>query len=256
MELISNECEERFMNIKLFKRTERNVDSFDDSLPNKSIVYFANGKLQKVSPDLSNGYYDARYLFSDRVLYDLEKLKDIKNIRITTFKTSFISVGSPIANLDYFLRMKSGAFYHRDKDFCSACLWKATEMMFANEGGGWGESDFYRLVQWHIELGMFQEAEKAEKYIYKRLKKYGYYSQVVNNIKNNPEYIKQQELFNRKNLDRKEYYSLYYNIPEVAPKSFGAYRRMKNSKTANYLKIKKVATTHGISIKEFDRSNL
>lgn len=37
--------------------------------------------------------------------------------------------------------------------------------------------------------------------------------------------------------DRIEYYKLFYKYPELAPKSFNAYRRMKNNKTTGYLSI-------------------
>ena len=152
-------------------------------------------------------------------------------------------------NLDYVLRMKAGSFYNRkDKIRCSACLWKCTELMFAHPFLSWDESHFYRIVQWHVEMGMFDEADEAEKYIYSVLDHDANYQQLINHIKDNPEYIKQQEAFHKKNLMRKEYYHIFYELPELAPKSFSAYSRMKNAQTKNFLKLKEQAIKHGISI--------
>lgn len=95
---------------------------------------------------------------------------------------------------------------------------------------------------------MFDEADKAEKYIYSVLDHDANYQQLINHIKDNPEYIKQQETFHKKNLMRKEYYHIFYELPELAPKSFSAYSRMKNAQTKNFLKLKDQAIKHGISI--------
>ena len=45
---------------------------------------------------------------------------------------------------------------------------------------------------------MFDEADKAEKYIYSVLDHDANYQQLINHIKDNPEYIKQQETFHKK----------------------------------------------------------
>ena len=81
---------------------------------------------------------------------------------------------------------------------------------------------------------MFDEADKAEKYIYSVLDHDANYQQLINHIKDNPEYIKQQKAFHKKNLMRKEYYHIFYELPELAPKSFSAYSRMKNAQTKKF----------------------
>lgn len=52
----------------------------------------------------------------------------------------------------------------------------------------------------------------------------------------------------KKENDRKEYQLLLEKLPDIAPKSFGAYRRMKNSKTKNYEKLLISAEEAGIKI--------
>jgi len=48
--------------------------------------------------------------------------------------------------------------------------------------------------------------------------------------------------------DRIEYQKILSCIPELAPKSFSSYRRMKNSKTPNFIKLVDAAKNHGVDI--------
>lgn len=48
--------------------------------------------------------------------------------------------------------------------------------------------------------------------------------------------------------DRKDYAFLIKNLPDVAPKSFGGYRKMKNAKSKNYLLIVAKAEEMGYAI--------
>lgn len=51
------------------------------------------------------------------------------------------------------------------------------------------------------------------------------------------EYDARQKEIHDKKRDEKEYTKICEKLPEIAPKSFGGYRRMKNAKSANYLKL-------------------
>ena len=237
--------------MSLFNKIKSIFNSSFDDVPDAQTIYFKNGEMYKVYPTDKESWYDARYLVSDGVKYDLENLDDLKRIPVPKFPThqNIMDGYGVTGNLDYVLRMKAGSFYNRkDKIRCSACLWKCTELMFAHPFLSWDESHFYRIVQWHVEMGMFDEADKAEKYIYSVLDHDANYQQLINHIKDNPEYIKQQEAFHKKNSMRKEYYHIFYELPELAPKSFSAYSRMKNAQTKNFLKLKEQAIKHGISI--------
>lgn len=48
--------------------------------------------------------------------------------------------------------------------------------------------------------------------------------------------------------DRKDYDWIYEHLPEVAPKSYGGYRNMKNKNSVNYQKIVSLAKEKGYSI--------
>ena len=66
--------------------------------------------------------------------------------------------------------------------------------------------------------------------------------------KNYLEHLEQLQKEKQKDLDEIEYYHIFYELPEIAPKSFGGYRKMKNAQTKNFLKLKDQAIKHGISI--------
>lgn len=71
----------------------------------------------------------------------------------------------------------------------------------------------------------------------------------MEDLENNKLYYKQLENKKQKDKDREEYYRLVYTIPFIAPKSFSAYRKMKNSKTKTFIHLKEEAQIHGISIR-------
>lgn len=132
-------------------------------------IYFKDGKMYKVSPTDEESWYDARYLVSDTEMYDLENVKSIQSIKVPDFglQNDFEGYGVK-GSLDYVLRMKAGNLFNRnEKELCSACLWKATELMFANKYMVWRKHDYERLIYWHIQLGMFDEVEKAKNYLTK-----------------------------------------------------------------------------------------
>lgn len=134
---------------------------------NAKTIYFTNGMMYKVSPSDEDGWYDARYLVSDGILYDLENIKSIQSINVPTFENMSVFDGyGTTGSLDYVIRMKAGCLYNRnEKELCSACLWKSTELMFENQYYVWRKKDYERLIKWHLQLGMNDEAEKAKKYL-------------------------------------------------------------------------------------------
>ncbi len=144
-------------------KLESSANSF---VPDGQTIYFINGKMYKVYPTDQESWYDARYLVSDNRIYDLENIEHIRMIPIPAFKRLENDQYGVTGALDYVLRMKAGAFFTRkEKELCSACLWKATEMMFANPLCSWSKKDYIRLIQWHQKLDMMDEADRAKRYL-------------------------------------------------------------------------------------------
>lgn len=138
----------------------------DGFTPDAQTAYFRNGKLYKLYPSDLDNWYDVRYLVSDNKVYDLEKVEDIGKIPIPEFKRMENDNYGVTGLLDYVLRMKSRYFYQRkEKELCSVCLWKATEMMFSDPLCKWSKKDYERILKYHFLLEMDEEAERAKKYL-------------------------------------------------------------------------------------------
>lgn len=156
----------KFMDLLKIDNQGKNNITIEKIIGNEISIFFMNGKLYRVSPENTENYYDAKYLISDKKIYDLEKIDDIKRIPIPEFKRIEDDNYGVTGLLDYVLRMKSRYFYQRkEKELCSVCLWKATEMMFADPLCKWSKKDYDRILKYHFLLGMDEEAERAKKYL-------------------------------------------------------------------------------------------
>lgn len=127
-------------------------------------LFFQNGKMYKIDGGDPEHWYDADILVSDGITYDLSSADSIRSIPVPNFDQydNLMSGYGITGSLEYVLRMKAGAFYNRnERELCSACLWKSTEMMFASNHG-WQKKDYDRIIHWHYELAMPDEAEKAK----------------------------------------------------------------------------------------------
>lgn len=138
----------------------------------KQVVYFENGYLFDMAPPPPQNFYENRDLaynadiiVSDDKCYDLSDPNDILKIHVPAFDRGN-DEGGAVFGLDYILRMKAGICYEAEQDeLCSALLWKSTELMLANKKTSWSRKDLNRIIFWHYELGMPQEAEKAQRYL-------------------------------------------------------------------------------------------
>lgn len=154
---------------------KKKSDSVD---PNLQIIFFENGKLIKVQGNDESSWYDADIVVSDGIRYNLSNEEEISRIPVPIFSITdtFDGYGAT-GMLDYVLRMKSACCFNKgEKRLCSALLWKSTELMFENKFCCWRNSDYFSLIDWHVQMGMNEEAEKAREYLLERgiilLKKY------------------------------------------------------------------------------------
>jgi len=70
--------------MSLFNKIKSVFNSSSDDVPDAQTIYFKNGEMYKVYPTDKESWYDARYLVSDGVKYDLENLDDLKRIPATS----------------------------------------------------------------------------------------------------------------------------------------------------------------------------
>ena len=146
---------------KLFNRTGSDREA----------IYFQDGQLYKLDPKYEDHWYDAEYIISDGTAYDLNSVESIRSIKCPSFETiaSITSKYGATGSLDYVLRMKAGRLFDRgEKELCSACLWKSTELMLKNCNMLWKKDDYVRLISWHTKLEMPDDAQKAIKYLEKQ----------------------------------------------------------------------------------------
>lgn len=340
----------------LFDFFKKEQPSAPTSALDSQTIFFQDGQLYKVAGKDEKYWYDADILVSDGVTYNLRSTEDIRSIKIPNFKTANSFSGYGVTgSLDYVLRMKAGAYFNRkEKELCSACLWKSTELMLSHKFW-WKKHDFERIINWHYDLGMISEAEKAaawlsEQAVYtenefdqyaksilestmKNAARYSYDLVVFNDygdgcceecaklrgrvysISGNhkifpalPGYVREhgnfhpgcrctmsiyfgvesvylagneidaietstrpwednrtdrekalyQEYVDRSNKsveeaaqrekDRAEYQKLLQTMPDLAPKSFSAYRRMKNSNSTKFQELIETAKVKGFKI--------
>lgn len=143
--------------------------------PMDYIVHFVNGRVRFSVPSIAPYYenrdviYDCVYIVSDGVEYNLSNVDSIRSIKCPDFSTlPTTDVENELGvtgQLDYVLRMKASRCRSRDEnELCSACLWKTTELMLRNRPS-WRKEDYNRIVYYHNEMGMFDEAQKAQEYL-------------------------------------------------------------------------------------------
>ena len=229
--LLNNQSIEPTLNsIKFVEKPQSDVEEY--------ILYFKNGHLFDITPPGSTYHYNARYINSDGVLYDLNNLNDIDRLTVPSFEPCDIFDGYGITgSLDYFLKMKAANLRNDDLIEQSDFLYRRL-YLFMSASGNWSrEKDYLDYSKILLKELRFEESEFEERKIRTHLE-----NQPI--IKNNNE----EQL---KDRDRNEYYHIVYTLPYDAPKSFSAYRRMKNAKTKNFLTLAQEAEKYGIPI-EYD----
>lgn len=140
-------------------------------------VYYEHGRVVKLRPEPHQPYYKVRDLIdnatsivSEGVHYDLTNKKSIYSIEIPKYK-SLDNVSQQTQELgvtgylDYILRMHAGSLWTSGNyDLALACLGKACQLMLYSSIG-WQRKDYYRIVNWNIELGRFKKAKEWEDWI-------------------------------------------------------------------------------------------
>ena len=62
--------------MSLFSKIKNVFNSSSIDIPDAQTIYFKNGEMYKVYPTDKESWYDARYLVSDGVKYDLDTIAD------------------------------------------------------------------------------------------------------------------------------------------------------------------------------------
>lgn len=176
--------------------------------------------------------------------YDLKSIEGIKSIPVSEAQRypnggeSVIYMPEQILNRKATEYKKSGKY-----DLAIECLKKSNEL-YPKSWYTYQRLDYERLVDIMILAGKYNEARKEHEHLDKtygtrlsELKKLQQ-SVVNSNVESYDSY--QKRIINpyiEESKDRELYYWLLENLNELAPKSFGCFRRMKNGNTESYQKI-------------------
>lgn len=145
------------------------------------VVYFEDGQVSKIEPEPGFSYYQIRDLInssnsivSDGIPYDLTQEDSIRSISIPKYK--FFPPNNNAKDLgvtgylEYVLRMHAGLLWREGQYHISmVCLEKACQLMEYSTIL-WPQSEYFRIVNWYIELGKFKKAAEWKKWIYNHTK--------------------------------------------------------------------------------------
>lgn len=221
-----------------FMRKIMDMLKVDEKLPinpDAQTIYFKKGRLYKVHPTDKESWYDARYLVSDRKMYDLENINDIQKIPIPDFPClndddyDMMNGYGITGSLDYVIEMKARNARRKGLIAESNELYKKAIVLMKHSGVPYPLSKYLYIAKELLRECKFEQSEKAELDI----------CEYITGERCITDYITQNE---------REYYRIKYTIPEIAPKSLSGYTRMKNIKSEKFMKIVDAAKQAGIVI--------
>lgn len=157
--------------------------------------------------------------------YDFHSIEGVRAIPVPCRQVN--PQGSVTGAVEYYLRTQAGRFWDAGQhDLSIECLKKSNQLL-PHSFFMWQIKDFARLVEYLKNDGRWEEAEEEERKI---LEMFG-----------------ADSLYGTKKeqKDRYEFDWLRRYAPDIAPKSFNGFMRMKNAKSQNYLKIKAEAKKKG-----------
>lgn len=140
------------------------------------VVYYERGQVVCVSPAPIKSYYESREIInattdivSDGIRYDLTNRNSIYSIKVPQYtlvhKNPRAQELGTTGYLDYVLRMHAGLLWNECKyELAMACLEKACQLMVYSSIS-WQRKDFYRVVEWYVELGRFKKAKQWKDWI-------------------------------------------------------------------------------------------
>jgi len=188
--------------------------------------------------------------------YDLSTENGIKAIPIEEAQRYPDGGQSVVYMPEQILNRKATEYKKQKKyDLAIACLQKANEL-YPHSSYAYQRDSYERLVDMMILAGRFQEAKKTHLLLDQTV---GTYLSMLEYMKEHSNLTaEQKEVYQRLNIDkhidechdREEYYYLLEHFPKIAPKSFGGYRKMKHSKSTNYVKIVNTLQAQDINLSE------
>lgn len=205
-----------------------------------------NGKFNKEKYDKQNQAIIEQFSSA----FDLNSVDGIRSIAIPELKKwESLAVGTP-SRPEQILKKKATAYKKEQKwDLAIECLKKFNDFLPHCEMI-YSRNDFEKLVDYMVLAGRFEDAKTEHQRLNEQfgsdIDELKYLQSCEDIVQKRNEY--QQRIIEPRRAedrDREEYYWLLENMPYIAPKSFGGYRRMKKQKTDNYKEILNSARKNG-----------
>lgn len=184
-------------------------------------------------------------------LYDLTSVDGILSIPLHVTKIASDN-GSDVTNSpEQILSVKATEYKKAGKmDLAIACLRKANELR-SPSFYAYTRNDYERLVDFLVEAGQFDEARAEHRQLDQSL---GTREAELRSLQQTTcSTYADHQLYEvnvimpelQKAKTREQYYWLLENMPQLAPKSFAGFSRMKNQNTEKYQKICEEAVARG-----------
>ena len=187
---------------------------------------------------------------------DLSTVEGIMSIPVSEAKR-FSDGGSSVVYMPEQILNRKATEYKKEKkyDLAIACLKKANEL-YEPSFYAYTRDDYERLVNMMVDAGMYDEARQVHKKLDDTV---GTYLNMLYKLKETTSNSQKEKDNYQKTIidkriseehDREIYYYLLEKNPNIAPKSFGGFKKMKNSNSENYRKIINYLEMDGIAIQD------
>lgn len=226
-------------------RDSSNVESTPTPLTSENILKndaYMSGNLHMEK------YYPQDKAAIERFLmkYDLSDADAILKIPVPNYKRQQLSTS--VSTEPEQILQRQATYYKKVKqmDLAVACLKKSNEFM-KTSFYSYRVKDYMRLVDFMYLNSQFDEARSERQKIYKYLGKdeVGELTELMNELptaRERDEYYRRLIIPEKEKMrDKEEFWWILENLPELAPKSFNGYRKMKRENTDNFTVLKLLA---------------
>lgn len=189
--------------------------------------------------------------------YDLSTIEGINSIPISEAKRYSDGGKSVVYMPEQILNRQATVYKKENKfDLAIACLKKANEM-YPYSFYSYTRDNYERLTEFMILAGKYEEAKETHRNLdisigtrldeLRNLQRYA----VQSNTESFNDYQKHViDPYVEESKEREQYYWLLENAHGIAPKSFSAYRKMKNLNSDSYKKIVQFVENKGMHIEQ------
>ncbi len=185
--------------------------------------------------------------------YDLSTVNGINSIPVPLPKSDAFQSKSITGQLDYCLMLKAEQYEMAGQvELALACYRKSNELMPLNGVSSYPKERYMRLPRYLRKLRRFDEARAEEEKIKRLFPNGGIYEQSKSEFISNMMYVghtraqaealyktykSEREAERQKECFRADYDWIWEFLPELCPKSFSAYMRIKNANSEKYTQI-------------------